>query len=188
MSSSRTMQRKAEAGFGKSLWCIVLLALLAPMLRAAVSESDVKAAFLFNSAKFVDWPAEAFANDTSPIEIGVFGDDEFAAKLRSLLTDKKAHGRSFEVKRILTPAEAKNVQMIFVANSEIKRFPQVLDVIRKLPILTIGESDQFLDAGGMINILFEDTQLRFEVNPDAADKAKLVISSKFLRLAKRIKK
>ena len=65
---------------------------------------------------------------------------------------------------------------------------QILDATRKSPVLTIGESEQFLDAGGMINILFEDTQLRFEVNPDAAERAKLVISSKFLRLAKRIKK
>ena len=157
-------------------------------VQAAVSESDVKAAFLFNSAKFVDWPATAFASDTAPIQIAVFGDDEFSAKLRSMLTEKRAHGRSFEVKRISTPQEAKNFQMVFIPGAENKRMQPVLDAVRNLPVLTLGESDQFVEAGGIINILFEDTQLRFEVNSDAADKAKLVISSKFLRLAKRVKK
>ena len=78
--------------------------------------------------------------------------------------------------------------MVFIAGAENKRMQQVLDAVRNLPVLTLGESDQFLDAGGIINILFEETQLRFEVNSDAAEKANLVISSKFLRLAKRVKK
>jgi len=166
----------------------VFLMTPAPSVRAAVSESDVKAAFLFNSAKFVDWPTNAFSSESAPIQLAVFGDEDFTGKLRSLLADKKAHGRSFEVKRVTNPQDARNFQMVFIANSENKRMTQVLEAVRKLPVLTIGESDQFLDAGGVINILFEETQLRFEVNADAADKAKLEMSSKFLRLAKRVKK
>src|SRR5213594_432032 len=83
---------------------------------APVSETEVKAAFLYNFAKFVEWPVEAFSSDTAPIQLGVFGDEEFTAKLKSLLSDKKAHGRSFEVKRLSTPQEAKNVQIVFVTN------------------------------------------------------------------------
>ena len=155
---------------------------------AAVSETDVKAAFLYNCAKFVEWPKEAFASESAPIQIAVIGDDEFAAKLKSLLSDKKAQGRSFEVKKISNPQEVRNFQMVFISNSETRRLPQILDAAKKSSVLTIGETEQFLDLGGMINLFFEDAQLRFEVNQDAAEKAKLVISSKLLRLAKRVKK
>jgi hypothetical protein len=150
---------------------------------ATVSETEVKAAFLYNFAKFVEWPAEAFASETAPIQLGVFGDEEFSTKLKSLMSDKKAHGRSFEVKRILNPQEAKSCQIVFVTSSESRRALQVLEAARKLPILTIGESDQFIPLGGMINFVFEDTQLRFEINPEPAEKVKLQISSKLLRLA-----
>jgi len=171
------------------LFC--LLALLSPgaiASQAAVPETDVKAAFIYNCAKFVEWPKEAFASDNAPIQIAVIGDDEFAAKLKSLLSDKKAQGRSFEVKKISNPQDAKNFQIVFISSSETRRLPQILDAARKSSVLTIGETEQFLDLGGMINLFFEETQLRFEVNQEAAEKGKLVISSKFLRLAKRVKK
>src|SRR6266436_5485057 len=161
--------------FGLALLGSVALLFLSPVGgNAAVSETDVKAAFLYNCAKFVEWPKEAFAAENAPIQIAVIGDDEFATKLKSLLSDKKAQGRSFEVKKI--------------SNSETRRLPQILDAAKKSSVLTIGETEQFLDLGGMINLFFEDAQLRFEVNADAAEKAKLVISSKLLRLAKRVKK
>ena len=156
--------------------------------RAAVSESDVKAAFIYNCAKFVEWPKDAFASETAPIQIAVVGDEEFATKLKSLLSDKKAQGRSFEVKRVSNPQDARNFHIVFISNSEARRLAQFLDATKKSSALTIGESDQFLDLGGMINLFFEEAQLRFEVNADAAEKAKLVISSKLLRLAKRVKK
>src|SRR2546423_2476045 len=155
---------------------------------AAVSETDVKAAFLYNCAKFVEWPKEAFAAESAPIQIAVIGDDEFAAKLKSLLSDKKAQGRSFEVKKISNPQEVRNFQIVFISNSETRRQPQILEAAKTSSVLTIGETEQFLDLGGMINLFFDDAQLRFEVNQDAAEKAKLVISSKLLRLAKRVKK
>ena len=152
---------------------------------ATVSPADVKAAFLYNFAKFVAWPAEAFPSETAPIQLGVFGDEEFGAKLKSLLSDKQAHGRSFEVKTFSNPQEAKNFQMVFVAGSETRRSSQVLEATKKLPVLTIGESEQFLDAGGMINFVVEDAQLKFEVNPESAQEVKIEISSKLLRLARK---
>ncbi len=193
MSLMRKAQRMGEAVLlRKSSFALpfILLALFfaTAFARAAVSETELKAAFLYNFAKFVDWPAQAFSAETTPIQIGIYGDEDFGGKLRSLLSDKKAHGRSFEVKRLSTPQEAKTCQIIFISNSESKRLAQILEAVKKSPVLTIGESEQFMDAGGMINFIFEDAQLRFEVNPDAAERAKLVISSKLLRLAKRIKK
>lgn len=149
---------------------------------ATVSESEVKAAFLYNFAKFVEWPAQAFSSETAPIQLAVLGDEEFTSKLKMLLSDKKAHGRSFEVKRITTPHEAKTCQIVFVPASESRRTFQVIEATRKLPVLTVGESDQFIALGGMINFVVEDNQLRFEINPEPAENAKLQISSKLLRL------
>jgi len=80
------------------------------------------------------------------------------------------------------------MHILFVPNAETKKFPQYYDVIKKTPVLTIGESGQFLDAGGIINLLIEDDQLRFEIHPEAAEAGNLVISSRVMRLAKTIKK
>src|SRR5687768_15795823 len=117
MSLTPTRNRMAKGIFPWGLGCVwSLLLLLSTGFAgsAPVPETDVKAAFLYNFAKFVEWPKEAFESDTAPIQIAVFGDEEFSAKLKSLLTDKKAHGRSFEVKRITNPQEAKTVHMVFV--------------------------------------------------------------------------
>ena len=187
--SQRTRGTLPLRRFGLALLASAALFLVWPVRgAAAVSETDVKAAFLYNCAKFVEWPKETFASESAPIQIAVIGDDEFAAKLKSLLSDKKAQGRSFEVKKLSNPQEVKNFQMVFISNSETRRLPQILDAAKKSSVLTIGETEQFLDLGGMINLFFEEAQLRFEVNADAAEKAKLVISSKLLRLAKRVKK
>jgi hypothetical protein len=180
--------RSRWAGSLRQLSLLALFFLVPLIARSAVTESDVKVAFLYNSAKFVEWPKEAFTSDTAPIQVAVVGDDDFSAKLRALLSDKKAHGRSFEVKKISNPQDAKTAHMLFIPTAESRRLPQFLEATKKSATLTLGESDQFLDAGGMINILFEESNLRFEVNPEPAERANLVISSKFLRLAKRIRK
>jgi hypothetical protein len=191
MSLVRTKRTTKETGWGKAWPALAFIVALVLLLgansgrAATASESEVKAAFLYNFTKFVEWPAEAFASTNMPIRLVVFGDDDFAMQLRSLLSDKKAHGRSFEVRTITNPQEAKNCQIVFVASSENRRVPQVLEATRKAPVLTVGESDQFIELGGMINLFFEDAQPAFEVNPEPAQKVKLQISSKLLRLAKK---
>ena len=191
MPARRAKQTTGRASFrNRTFWLLgtvvqLLLFGTTPGHGATASQADVKAAFLYNFAKFVEWPAEAFSSETAPIQLGVFGDEEFAGKLKSLLSDKQAHGRSFEVKSFSNPQEAKNLQIIFIAGSETRRTTQILEVARKFPVLTIGESEQFLDTGGMINFVVEDAQLKFEVNPESAQNVKIEISSKLLRLARK---
>ena len=153
-----------------------------------ISETEIKAAFIYNSAKFTEWPQTAFSTENSPISLMVLDDDDFATKLANLLKDKKAHGRSFQVKRVSSPSDARTAHILFVPANETKRFGSFYDTIKKTPVLTIGESGQFLDAGGIINLVFENDQLRFEIHPEAAESANLVISSRLMRLAKTIKK
>lgn len=155
---------------------------------AHLTEADVKAAFLYNVAKFVDWPKDAFSAEDSPIIAGISGDDEFVATLRALLQGKKAHGRAFMVRRVSNSQEARNCHLLFFREAETRKLGQYLDGIRRLPVLTVGESSEFLDNGGMINIFFEDKQLRFEVSPTPAEAARLTISSQLMRLAKNVRK
>jgi hypothetical protein len=154
-------------------------------LSPTASETEVKAAVIYNFAKFVEWPAEAFSSDTAPIQLAVFGDEDFGNKLRVLMTGQKAHGRSVDVKNISSPQDAKNFHMVFVAGAENRRTAQILEATKKSPVLTVGEAEPFLDAGGMITLVLEDAQLKFEVNPEAAQKVKLEISSRLLRLARK---
>ena len=170
--------------FSAALLLVLSLPRIAQSATTA-SEAEVKAAVLYNFAKFVEWPADAFPSETAPLRVAVFGDDEFTGKLAALLSDKKAHGRVFEVKKITNPQEAKSFHMVFVGVAESKRQVLLLDAVKKSPVLTIGEADDFIEYGGMILFYVEDSQPRFEINAEPAEKVKLVISSKLLRLSKK---
>ena len=178
----------------QSWWLLALLILAAapaPSIgaeEAKVSESDLKAAYLYNFTRFVDWPAKAFSAETDPLKIAVFDDEEFAKNLTVLLKDKKAHGRSFKVRNISSPSEAKGHHIVFAPKEKSRQVPQLIEALEGEPALTIGESPQFLNQGGVINFIFKDDQLRFEIHAGAADTAKLTISSRLMRLATNVRK
>ena len=163
---------------------LVLLSVPRLTVSQEAAEGDAKAAFLFHFTTLIEWPKDAFPTEDAKVNVGVYGDEEFTKTVRTLLQDKKAHGRPFVVKRVVNAAEAKNYQILFFREAETRKMGAAYDSIKKLPILTVGESDDFLEEGGMINLYFEDKQLRFEVNPATAENAKLTVSSKLLRLAK----
>lgn len=156
--------------------------------QASLPEADLKAAFVYNFTKFIEWPSDRFSRSEDPLIVGIFGDEDFVATLRKLLENKRAHGHPFVVKRLAQDLEAKACHILFVRENENKRFSLVYENIKDLPILTIGETKEFLDMGGMFNFFFEDKQLRFEVNPARAESVRLTISSKLLRLAKSVRK
>jgi hypothetical protein len=172
--------------------CLLLLLLYAAQTptsaQEALPEADLKAAFLYNFTKFVEWPPDAFAKEDAAFVVGIFGDEEFASKLRKLLQDKQAHGHPFVVRRLAQNSEAKSCHILFFREAETRRLSSIYESIKRVPILTVGESEEFLDSGGMFNLVFEDKQLRFEVNPATAENARLTVSSKLLRLAKKLRK
>ncbi|MDB6038196.1 MAG: hypothetical protein JWM99_2037 [Verrucomicrobiales bacterium] len=186
--ASLVLRLRASWLFSAVLGLVMVFAPLTRSQDSVASEDEVKAAFTYNFARFVEWPASAFKNDSTPISLGVVGNEEFADKLAALLRDKKAHGRSFLVKKIAFGPEMTSCHMIFVAQSQAKKFPQYSDIVAKAPILTVGESAHFLDQGGIINFVRAENQLRFEINSPAAEKVNLSISSKLLRLARNVKK
>src|SRR5689334_12052726 len=151
------------------------------------SEYLIKAGFIYNFAKFVEWPANAFAQPDSPIVIGVLGTDPFGNTLDRIVEDKKVGTRGFIVRRYKWNKdlkELKECKILFVSASERAHIDEIVDSVKGLPILTVGETPGFAERGGVIRFTLEDNRVRFEVNVEAAHQADLNISSRLLTLAK----
>ena len=148
-------------------------------------EYQIKAAFLFNFAKFVDWPPQAFPQATSPIIVGVLGKNVFGHYLQDTIRDKQVKNRRFEIKEFASVNDALNCHILFISPSLKDDLPKILSALRNTSVLTVSESDQFIPAGGMINFTIEESKVHFQINDDAAKKAGLRISSKLLSLAAR---
>lgn len=149
------------------------------------SEYQIKAAFLFNFAKFVEWPATAFAEATSPIVIGVLGENPFRDDLERTIQNKTVNDRPLVVTEFRSPGEATNCHILFISTSEKARLPEILETLRKTTVLTVSETQRFTEAGGMINFFLEGKKSRFQINDVAAKNAGLKISSKLLSLSSR---
>jgi hypothetical protein len=176
-----------RTGLG-ALLLMILALFLSPAARSQeVPVEQLKAAFLYNFVRFVDWPTNSLGPDTQPMIIGVIGNDKFANELSTLLKEKKAHNHPIVVKKLATPADAATCQVVFVADGDARRAMQVAEATKDNPILLVGESEDFLNNGGMISIVPDDKQkkLGFDVNQPAAEKRGLVISSNLLKVARK---
>jgi len=166
---------------------VLLLALMGNMLTAQVQaqsadEYRVKAAFIFNFAKFVEWPNDAFG-DGATLVVGVVGDDPFGGAL-DRLSGNTVNGRRLRIKRLRWGNDLRGCQILFISNSEGRNMGKILDSIKGTSILTIGETAQFNQSGGMIRFVIQDNKVRFEINARAAGQARLRVSSKLLALSK----
>lgn len=148
------------------------------------SEYLIKAGFIYNFAKLVEWPANSFVQPDSPIVIGILGTDPFGTIIDRTVGDKKIGGHGFVVKRLKWGMDFRDCQILFVSSSEYARTDEIVRAVRGLPILTIGEMPGFASRGGIINLTLENDKVRFEVNVDAAKQANLNISSRLLALAR----
>lgn len=151
-----------------------------------VSEYQVKAAFLYNFTKFVQWPADVFSDEKSPIIIGLIGEDPFGSALDRAVRGKSVRGRQLTVKRLKWGENLKDCHLIFIGSSERKRAAQILKILKGASVLTVGEMEHFNQQGGIINFISENQRVRFEINADAAGQARLTISSKLLSLARNV--
>jgi hypothetical protein len=158
---------------------------LSPKARAqSPSEYQVKAAFLYNFAKFVEWPSNLFRDGHDPLVLCVAGDDSFGNLLDAVVQGKMANGRLLTVRRLQREDEARGCQILFISSSERNRVRPVLKSLNGASVLTVGETEGFAQQGGMINFTLEVNRVHFEINVDAAERAGLKISSKLLSLAK----
>jgi hypothetical protein len=164
------------------------LALIAAMMFARtaqgqVDEYRVKAAFLFNFAKFVEWPAHAFKTPADPIVICVLGQNPFGKVLEETVSGKVVGGRTLGVRRISDTELACTCHILFVNTSKRKQLRSVIGRLKGAGVLSVGEYEGFTADGGVINFRMERGSVRLEINVAAAEYADLHISAKLLSLA-----
>jgi len=147
------------------------------------TEYQVKAVFLFNFAQFVDWPADAFASPTTPLVIGVLGEDPFGAFLDQTVRREHLGGRPFQVRRYQSVDEIKTCHILFISRPDADRPEEILAGLKRRPLLTVSDADGFAQRGGMIRFVTDRSRIRLQLNLEAAEAAHLTISSKLLRVA-----
>jgi hypothetical protein len=152
----------------------------------ATSEYQVKAAFLFHFAQFVDWPAETFKEANSPLTYCTLGEDPFRGVLDSTLKGKSIGSRPVQVQHFKQAQEARGCQVLFIGAAGPKFISETLANFNGNPVLTVGETERFAQDGGVIGFTLADNKVRFEINLDVAEHAGLKISSKLLVLAKTV--
>lgn len=176
-----------DAGGRGTLGWLLVIAVLVGLLPARPApaqnsrrEYAIKAGLVYNFLKFVDWPAQALSGNT--LVMGVYGSNPFGPSLSSL-NGKTVKGRTIAVRVVNSPAEAEDCHVLFIPAEQAGRRSQILEAVRGSSVLTIGESRGFAREGGMINFVVKDDRVGFEVNLEAAERARLSISSQMLKYA-----
>jgi hypothetical protein len=147
-------------------------------------EYQIKAAFLFNFAQFVEWPTVAFADASAPISIGVLGDDPFGAVLDQTIEGETINHRKLIIQRSQRVADLKGCHLVFISKSEKSRLADIFDRLGSASVLTVSETENFARRGGIINFYLDGNKVRFEINADAAQRKGIKISSQLLKLGK----
>lgn len=161
------------------------LCLLAAVAQAqSATEYQVKAAFLFNFARFVEWPAEAFPNADSALQICVLGQDPFGREFEQVIMDKTVNGHRIEIAHPDGVPQSRACQILFIAASEKAHLPSILQGLKGASVLIVGDTPGFAALGGAINFVIDDGRVRFEINLKAAEIAHLKISARLLTVAK----
>ncbi|HEY2955360.1 MAG TPA: YfiR family protein [Candidatus Eisenbacteria bacterium] len=151
--------------------------------RAPAAEYDLKAAFLFNFSRFVEWPPEAFADPSTPITIGILGNDPFGGNLDEIVSGEVVRNRRLVVRRFQDFAEVGECHILFISSSEAPALDRVFAALGNRSVLTVGESADFAARSGVVAFVLSHNRLRLRINLSAARAAHLTISSQLLRQA-----
>lgn len=160
----------------------------APGAEPVSKEYQIKAAFLYNFANFVQWPEQSFADADSPIVIGVLGSSPFGTELDKAIRGRSINGHRLVAIVVQTPAAARQAHLLFVAVTEDSKLDELKAALGGAPVLTVGEAPAFARQGGMITFVLRSDKLRFEINVGTAQKAGLKISAQLQKLATEIRR
>ena len=152
-----------------------------PVYGESAQEYEVKAAFLYNLAKFVEWPD---SQSKGPLIFGILGQDPFGETLDRIVNHKVVGGRAVAVKRSADLNQLADCQVLFVSASETKRLKQILKDLDGRPVLTVGDNDEFVRSGGTVALVLEQNRVVLEINADRTAQAGLKISSRALEVAR----
>ena len=166
-----------------------LMLVMTPLLlegfidKESAPEYEVKGAYLYNFAKFVQWPRAASQSENT-IVIGILGKDPFGPLLEQILDGKTANEKTFVIKRAARVDDLADCHMVFISAANEKFLKEALKALQRASILTIGDSSDFTRLGGMISLQLEQNKIHFVVNLDAVERSGITISSRALQLAR----
>lgn len=152
-------------------------------LAGPANEYAIKSVFLYNFCHFIDWPDSAFSSPDEPLVIGIVGDDPFGPLLREAVQGETYHNRPITIDHYRGPKDIRHCHILFVSRSEAGRLEAILSAVNSKNVATVGETDDFLQRGGMISLPTDHNRVHLRVNPDALRAANLSVSSKLLRVA-----
>jgi hypothetical protein len=188
-------RRQTYSHNGLPLW--LLAAVLAWTLTSVPSlhaqqpkpgEYQVKAAYLYNFGRFIEWPAKVADAKSNSFTICVLGQDPFGSTLTATLADEAINGKNVVAKRIPGPEDALNCRILFISSSEADRLKQILSTLNDASVLTVSDLPQFSRQGGMVQFTMEGNKVRFEVNLARAEHAGLTLSSELLKVAVNVRR
>jgi uncharacterized protein DUF4154 len=176
----------------KGLFIFPLIGLLAAAnqafsAEASLPEHQVKALFLLNFTKYVEWPAEAFTDPGSPIVIAVLGESKVTQELQKAIAGRNANGRPIVLKHLASGEDPGVCHILFITAAEQQHASAILSKLGHTSVLTVGESNDFLDSGGIINLARRDQKVALEVDLNAARNSGITISSKLLSVVALVK-
>jgi hypothetical protein len=177
LNGNRTIRRRFTA------FLLIAAVVIFPAHFAGQEQDEyaVKAAFIFNFSKFVEWPP---AGSAGPFAICILGDDPFETTIDRLTQGKTAYGRAIQIRRVREAADAKTCQIVFAGAAERDKAARLVSAIRGTSVLTVGETPEFLRMGGMIALTMEDSHVNIVINTSATQTSNLKVSAKLLMLAK----
>lgn len=191
--SRRVEAQPPYAWTTRSLWRVIIAVslLLAGSRESSRAQSTdeeyrVKAAFIFHFAQLVDWPQEMQTAGANSLFLCTIGEDPFQGALESTVAGKAVGNKIIRVRHLGPGEDMQACQILFVGRAQGKRIPTLLANLHNAPVLTVGESAGFLGAGGMICFVLDQNNVRFGINLDAAEAAKLKIGSRLLLLAQTV--
>jgi hypothetical protein len=152
----------------------------------AVTEDQVKAAYMYNFAKFADWPAEAFTNADDPIRLCILNDQPFYSQLIQIAKDKTIAGRAVRAVPVQNGQQARGCHMLFIDSAQAGDVVHLFETLQGSSVLTVGETESFVDQGGIIGFVMQGGQVHFQVNHKAANQSGIRLSSRLLSVAKRV--
>lgn len=165
-----------------ALCCIALMFGMAAKVNAESPEYSVKAAFIYNFAKFVEWPPESLEGD-KPFVIGVLGQDPFNNALDETVLGKTVLEKKITVKHFSRIEDALTCHILYISDSEKNNLTEIIKRLDRLPVLTVSDVGQFAERGGMIQLVKEQNRVRIAINTTATNQVGLKPSSQLLKLA-----
>jgi len=152
----------------------------------SATEYEVKAAYVFNLLKFVEWPEVSPGDAQTKWVIGIVGNSPIGDELSKLVENKNVLGKELQVKTFQATDNLRVCNILFISGSEKKHLPAILAALRGSSVMTVADMEHFIDAGGMVQFVVEDARVRISIDVGATGRARLKVSSKLLALARAV--